>query len=101
MNKVHEIYVQSRRLATLRLLSERPGYEVNTSVLHAALDALGFNSSRDVVEGECAWLAENGLVQVEKLDDSVVVVRLASRGLDVVQGNVVHPGVDRPHPSRF
>jgi DNA-binding transcriptional ArsR family regulator len=102
MSKVKEIFVRSRRLAILRFLSEGAGYELNTSILQSALDMSGLNSSRDAVESECAWLEEVGLVQVERVvGTSVIVVRLTGRGLDVAQGNEVHPGVDRPKPARI
>ncbi|MDR3361665.1 MAG: ArsR family transcriptional regulator [Desulfovibrio sp.] len=98
-NKVFEIMVKSRRLAILRFLSEGAGYELNTSILQAALDAAGLNSTRDAVEGECAWLAEQGLVVVESMEGvRIIVVRLTPRGLDVARGHVVYPGVDRPLP---
>ena len=102
MGKVKEIFTKSRRLALLRFLADGPGYELNTSILHSALDAIGLKGSRDAVEGECAWLEEQGLVEVEKIDGTTVVVaRLTMRGLEVAQGQVHHPGVDKPRPPRF
>lgn len=101
MNEVRRIFIESRRLAILRFLREGAGYELNTSILQSALDAAGLNSSRDAVESECAWLEDQGLVSVERLDGaSIVVVRLTVRGLDVANGIVEHPGVDKPGPAR-
>lgn len=102
MNKVTRIFVESRRLAILRFLADGPQYELNTSVLQSALDAIGLKSSRDAVEGDCAWLEEAGLVDVEHISGtSVVVVHLTARGHDVSSGSVTHPGVDKPNPTRM
>jgi DNA-binding MarR family transcriptional regulator len=99
MNGVEDVFLKSMRLAILRYLEEGAEYELNTSVLHSALDATGLNASRDKVEGECAWLEEQGLVVVERLENPrVVVVRLTPRGKDVSRGMARHPGVDRPNP---
>jgi hypothetical protein len=104
MNEVNvkRIFIESRRLAILRFLREGAGYELNTSILQTALDAAGLNSSRDAVEGECAWLADQGLVTVERLDGTAIVaVSLTTRGMDVANGFVEHPGVDKPGPARM
>jgi DNA-binding MarR family transcriptional regulator len=100
--KVREIFIRSRRLAILRFLSEGAAYELNTSILQSALNASGLNSSRDAVEGECAWLEDQGFVSVERVQGtSIVVVHLTERGLEIAQGKAEHPGVDKPRPRRF
>jgi DNA-binding transcriptional ArsR family regulator len=89
---------EDRRLAILRLLSEAPGYSVNSSVLQAALQAFAHRVSRDRVHGDLAWLREQGLITIEEFD-SVVVATLSARGLDVAEGAADHPGVKRPAPK--
>lgn len=92
------IITKNRRLAILRFLAEEPEYSLNTSVLQAALRQIGHAVSRDTVEADAAWLKEQELCVVERLDIPVTVLRLTSRGADVASGVAVHPGVDRPLP---
>ena len=102
--KVREIFVKCRRLEILSLLAGSKGYYLNLSILQTALNAAGLNTSRDGVEGECAWLAEQGLVWMETIavqDVSVGVAHLTERGLEIAQGKGEHPGVDKPRPRRF
>ena len=89
------ILAEDRRLAILCLL-EGEGGAVNESVMQAALDALGHRVSRDTVLAEFAWLAEQGLVEVETVAEQVQVARLTGRGEDVAGGRARVPGVKRP-----
>lgn len=89
---------EDRRLVILRFLAEAGGdYTLNTSVLQSALASVGHNCSRDQVETEAAWLAEQGLVEVERLGN-VTVLRLTLRGADVAAGRASVPGIKRPAP---
>ena len=92
-----DLLASDRRLVILRFLHEDAGYALNTSVLQAALDSIGHAVSRDCVETDCAWLEEQGLVTLERIE-SVTVVRLTPRGDDVATGRAYVPGVKRPRP---
>lgn len=99
MNNVQDIFTKNRRLAILRFLAEDQDYSLNTSVLQSALAAIGHGVSRDVVEADAAWLAEQSLATMERLDNlPVTVLRISARGVDVARGVASHPGVDRPLP---
>jgi len=91
------LITEDRRLFMLRFLSEAPAMALNTSVLHTALDAYGHAVSRDQVETDAAWLAEQGLITLEEVGP-VRVAELTGRGADVAQGRAVVPGVKRPGP---
>ena len=91
------LLTEDRRLVVLRFLTEDPGYRLNTSVLHSALDAYGHGVSRDQVETDAAWLEEQGLITLEVVGP-VRVATLTTRGVDVAQGRTVVPGVKRPGP---
>ena len=97
MSNFAKLVTEDRRLVILRFLDETPSRELNTSVLQSALDAYGHAVSRDQVETDCAWLSEQGLVDVEPVGP-VKVVSLTARGEDVAKGRVVQPGVKRPGP---
>lgn len=95
MKTYAERLLEDRRLVLLRLLEDLPGYMSNSSVLTKLLPSFGHLVSRDVVRGQIAWLAEQGLVKADDVDD-VTVVTLTERGLDVARGLSIVPGVARP-----
>lgn len=91
---------EDRRLVILRLLSEQPGYRMNSSNVHAGLQYLHVVSSRDDVITELYWLRDQGLLQLQQVPEveKLFLCELTSRGLDVVSGNCTVPGVSRPSP---
>lgn len=99
MSNYAEYVRKDRRLAILRLLAEADGYSLNSSILRDLLEGrCGHRVSRDVVDTELDWLAEQGLVDVENLE----IVRVASitrRGDDVAHGRAKATGVKRPSPG--
>lgn len=90
-----DLLSQDRRLVILRFLAEDQDRTLNTSILQDALDQVGHGCSRDCVDTECAWLAEQGLVTTERVGP-VTVVTLTGRGQDVAEGKATVPGVKRP-----
>jgi len=92
-----------RRLVILRLLQEAAGYSLNSSVLRTALDEkYAYKVGRDVVETDLAWLDEQRLVRIERLEapsKTIMVATLTERGLDVQAGRSIVPGVNRPSPD--
>jgi hypothetical protein len=97
MSTFRDLVQEDRRLVILRFLAEDPGYTLNTSVLQDGLCGVGHSVSRDEVATLAAWLAEQGLAEVEKVGP-VTVVRLTARGADVAAGRALVPGVKRPMP---
>ena len=93
-----QLQTENRRFAFLRFLNEDPDYSMNTSVLQTALAHIGHGVSRDIVNGDAAWLEEQGLVSCEDLG-GIIVVKLTQRGADVAAGRTVVPGVKRPGPG--
>jgi Fe2+ or Zn2+ uptake regulation protein len=94
-----DVFTADRRLVILRLLEQAPGYAANDSILHSGLEHVGHRCSRDQVRTDLAWLAEQGLVEVEMLPGAkIVVATIVARGLDVANGRATVPGVKRPSP---
>lgn len=89
---------EDRRLVLLRLLAEDNDYRINSSILQQSLDLYGHSVSRDKLHTEISWLTEQELVSFEELN-SVLIVTLTQRGLDVAQGRTTVPGVKRPGPG--
>ncbi len=89
---------QDMRLVLLRMLAEDADYKINSSILQQGLDLYGHGISRDKLHAEIAWLCEVDLVTADELN-SVKVVTLTHRGLDVAKGRAIVPGVKRPGPG--
>jgi hypothetical protein len=89
---------EDRRLVLLRMLAEDADYKVNTIILQQGLELYGHSVSRDKLHTEVAWLAEQELVKFDQLN-SVKIVTLTQRGLDISQGRASVPGVKRPGPG--
>lgn len=96
---MNDVITRNRRLAILRFLSDAPDYSLNASVMQGALKAIGHSVSRDRLESDFAWLAEQELASVQSLDIPVKVIKISQRGLEVASGVITHPGVDRPAPK--
>ncbi len=86
------------RLAILRLLEDAPGYTSNVSIMTAVLPSFGIRYTRDQVEGEVRWLAENGMLTTED-HAGFTIATATTRGVEVAQGIAEHPGVQRPRPG--
>lgn len=99
MKSYQDFVAENRRLALLRFLASDADYAMNDSVIQTALGSIGHGVSRDVVRGDFAWLAEQGLVRVEVVMDKIHVATVTTRGLDVSAGRAVVPGVARPGPE--
>lgn len=95
--KFEQFEAENRRLCILRLLAEDADYRTNSATIELGLDAFGLAVSRDRLHTDFSWLAEQGLLSLEPME-SVYVVTLTQRGLDVAQGRSVVPGVKRPGP---
>ena len=92
-----QLITENQRLAVLKFLKDDNDYTQNTSILQDGLTAIGLDISRDKLETEVSWLAEQGLVEIEHYR-TVTVVKLTGRGLDVADGRARVPGVKRPRP---
>ncbi|MEI7036449.1 ArsR family transcriptional regulator [Fulvimonas yonginensis] len=91
---------EDRRLVMLRLLSEQPGYRMNSSNLHAGLHHLAVAATRDDVATDLHWLKDQGMVLLEPVPEvpSLYLVTITARGGDVAAGHANVPGISRPTP---
>lgn len=86
------------RIAILRLLEDAPRYTSNVSMMTDLLRRLGIGYTRDQVAGEIRWLQEQGLLTTEDLSGFIIATATV-RGIEVAQGIVTYPGVQRPRPG--
>lgn len=88
------------RLLILQLLAkDTTCYEANEGILRGLLMAFGHGLSRDALRTQLAWLAEQGLITVTTIGDSLQVAKLTIRGEDAAYGRALIPGVKRPGPE--
>ncbi|MDG9699277.1 VpaChn25_0724 family phage protein [Ottowia cancrivicina] len=89
---------RDRRLVILRVLADSAGYQANEYILETMLEELGHVVGSDLLHGELAWLAEQGLLTQQRVA-AVLIATLTRRGLDVARGRAAVPGVARPQPE--
>lgn len=94
-----EVKDSHRRRAILKMLAEDVDYAINDSLMQAGLDAVGHGVSRDRVLGDFSWLAEQGLIKEQRIDDHMTLATITQRGLDVAKGRADVHGVERPLPG--
>lgn len=94
---MQNLFHQDQRLVILRSLVEA-GYDANESILDDCLALYGHHISRDLVRNHLNWLEEQGLVQIERLQNGFMIAKITQRGLDVAKGEAVVEGVKRPSP---
>ena len=98
MSAYSDTLAEHRRLAILRFLASCADYQSNASILLDIMDRVAVTSTRDQVLAAIAWLHEAGLV-VQDTRGAIVTATATDRGVEVAQGRVVHPGVQRPRPG--
>jgi hypothetical protein len=87
-----------RRLVILRGLEHAAQYRANALLLRRYCQAVGHTVSADVIASDLAWLAEQGLIELQPCE-GVDVATLTVRGADVATGRAHVPGVQRPEPG--
>lgn len=91
---------EDRRLVILRLLSEQPEYQLNSSNVHAGLQHLGVHATRADLLQDLRWMAGEGLLNLESLADieNLYTCTVTHAGWEVARGMESVTGVSRPAP---
>ena len=98
MTSFAQMVAADRRLLILKALAAAAEYTAARRLLIAFLSSWGRRVSSDVVAGDLAWLAEQGLVELRNAGEESIG-KLTDRGLDVAEGRANCPGVRRPAPG--
>lgn len=98
MSKLAKLVTEDRRLAILRILEGSAEYRSNLFLIQRMLAVFGHPVSQDAINTDLAWLAEQGLLELESVG-GVSIPQLLARGIDVACGRAVVPGVARPMPD--
>ncbi|MDP1664121.1 MAG: hypothetical protein Q8L79_03265 [Methylobacter sp.] len=88
------------RLLILLILQTQSQYQAHQETLLKALSAQGFTLSRDNLHIELAWLENTADAIVDRMSGSVHIALLTPAGLEIAQGVVEIPGIDRPLPGQ-
>ena len=88
--------IEDRRLCLLRVLSEQPGRNANSSVLHMGMVHLRHMCERKDVIDDLRFLELHQLLTLHQLTDTVYGAELVSRGEDFLHGYIEVDGVSRP-----
>ncbi len=91
-----DTFAEQQRILILQFLNEDTDGKLNNALLQKALESFGHNITLDKVNTECAWLEDQGFVEVEKIGDGMSLVSITEAGLDIVMRRRVVPGIDRP-----
>jgi Fe2+ or Zn2+ uptake regulation protein len=94
-----ERVTEAQRLALLQLLASTPGHPAADTLLAQALPDMGLAATLDQVRTQIAWLADQGLVEVEEVG-GITLARVLAAGADTANGLRSVPGVARPAPRR-
>ena len=95
-----QIHAEDRRLIMLIALDDS-GYHANETVLKQVTEQLGHMPSKELIRADLAFLAEHGLVRLEKLpvqSGELWIAHLLTPGREVARGRV-HVGVARREPD--
>ncbi|MHB2265824.1 VpaChn25_0724 family phage protein [Aliihoeflea sp. PC F10.4] len=92
-----DVYDQSARLATLRLLAEQNDYRLSDSMIDDLLASrFAINRGRGYVRTQLAWLENSaGAIKCHQ-EAGVVICQLTQGGVDHVLRRHVIPGIKRP-----
>ncbi|WP_420132186.1 hypothetical protein [Rhodopseudomonas sp.] len=93
-----DIIREEARLIMLRELHAQTNYSLNDALLQATLESFGIAKPREWVREEIGYLETLGAV-TKTSAGSVVVARLAPKGVEHVERRLVIEGVKRPSPA--
>ena len=96
--KFADFQQQDRRLAVLQCLSAAVQYRAHVFLIQRYCDAVGHSVSKDRLQTDLTWLAEQGLLEVDATS-TLWVARLLEQGADVASGRAACPGVAKPQPG--
>ena len=98
MSSLAVVLQEDRRGLILCTLDEASGFRLSDVSIRTILDNFGHRVSTDQVRGDLHWLAEQGLVRVEKVETHWLA-ELLNAGQEVARG-VSHPGVRKQAARR-
>lgn len=89
-----DIFVGNQRILVLQGIEKNA--TLSNEMAQRVLRMFGHTLPLESVDAICLWLERRGLVEVERLSESLFTMRLTRRGRDVALGYAREDGVDPP-----
>ena len=89
-----DIFIGNQRIIILQGIEK--SITLSNEMAQRLLRVYGHTLPLEKVNSICYWLEQRGLVTIEKLDESIFVIKLTRHGLEVAKGFVREEGVDLP-----
>lgn len=89
-----DIFAGNKRIVILQGLERE--LTMSNEMAQRLLRVYGHSLALEEVNAICQWLSMRGLVTLEKVDDSIIVMHLTRHGMEVARGYVKEEGVDSP-----
>ncbi len=83
------------RLAILQCLAVAAEYRASERLIGAYCSSIGISTSADTITSQADWLAEQGLIRIEHMGTTRVLV-IVERGVDVANARAFVSGINRP-----
>ena len=89
-----DIFIGKQRIIILQGIEK--SITLSNEMAQRLLRVYGHTLPLEKVNSICFWLEQRGLVTIEKLDESIFVMKLTRHGSEVAKGFVREEGVDLP-----
>ncbi len=89
-----DIFIGNQRIIILQGIEK--SITLSNEMAQRLLRVYGHTLPLEKVNSICYWLEQRGLVTIEKLDESIFVMKLTRHGSEVAKGFVREEGVDLP-----
>ena len=89
-----DIFIGNQRIIILQGIEK--SITLSNEMAQRLLRVYGHTLPLEKVNSICYWLEQRGLVTIEKLDESIFVIKLTRHGSEVAKGFVREEGVDLP-----
>lgn len=89
-----DIFIGNQRIIILQGIEK--SITLSNEMAQRLLRVYGHTLPLEKVNSICHWLEQRGLVTIEKLDESIFVMKLTRHGSEVAKGFVREEGVDLP-----
>ena len=89
-----DIFIGNQRIIILQGIEK--SITLSNEMAQRLLRVYGHTLPLEKVNSICYWLEQRGLVTIEKLDESIFVIKLTRHGSELAKGFVREEGVDLP-----
>jgi hypothetical protein len=90
------IFEPNQRIIILQGLLKDPAYSLSNEMLQRLLRQYGHTCSLMDVNTLVNWLEQGGYLTTERLENGLVIAKLARPGIDVASGFLRAAGIDAP-----